>query len=85
MDKEKKKEERRKLSYIPNIQQYFMPVDDSAHYRLLEDANKFVLFEINKLKDSLKNIDKEISNSKKKIKDVSVKIWENFLDENIKY
>jgi len=74
LDKEKRKEERRKLSFIPNIQQYFMPIDDSAHYRLLEDANKFVIMEINKLKENLKNIDKEISNAKKKIKDVSVKI-----------
>ncbi len=47
-----------------------MPVDDIPHFRILEDANKFVIQEINRLKKSLEDTDREFSNVKKTIKEI---------------
>ena len=60
--------------YIPNIQQYFMPVDDSFHYKIVEDANVFITKEIQRLKGSLEDINRDILNVKKNIKEFTSKI-----------
>lgn len=65
---EKKHEEKKYSNYIPNLPQYFQPVDDTPHYKLLEDANKFVMQEIARLKKQLEDTDREILSMKKNIK-----------------
>jgi hypothetical protein len=60
-------------SYIPNVANYYGVIDDTPHFKILEDANKFVMQEINRLRKSLEDTDKEISNVKKNIKEITTK------------
>ncbi len=69
-----KKIEEKKSNFIPNIQQYFLPVDDSSCYKMLDDANKFVIQEIQRLKKSLQDSDKEIASIKRNIRELSSKL-----------
>ena len=69
-----RKDKKANSCYIPNITQYYMPVDDTPHFKILEDANKFVLQEINRLRKSLEDTDKDIINVKKNIKEIASKI-----------
>jgi hypothetical protein len=71
---EKRAEDKQRSHYIPNIQQYFAPIDDSPYLKILEDANKFVFQEIMRLKKSLEDSDKEINNVKKNIRELSSKL-----------
>ncbi len=61
-------------NFIPDIHQYFQKIDDSVDFKILEDANKFVLQEILRYRKSLENSEKEISSIKKSIKDLLAKV-----------
>jgi hypothetical protein len=58
-------------NYFPNIHLYYQPVDDSVHYKILEEANIFVANEIRKLTSSIESTDKEIIAMKRAIKENS--------------
>jgi hypothetical protein len=67
-DVDKKADDKKYNYYIPNISQYFQQVDDTLHCKMLEDANKFVIQEISRLKKQLEDTDKDIVTVKKNIK-----------------
>jgi hypothetical protein len=50
-----------------------LPVDDSFHYKIIDESNIFVAKEIARIKSSLENIDKEIHLVKKSIKESTAK------------
>jgi hypothetical protein len=51
-----------------------MPVDDTAHYKLLEDANIFIGKEILRLRKQIEDSDKDINGIKKNIREVLSKL-----------
>lgn len=53
--------------------QYFSTIDDSAHLKLLEDANNFVTKEIQKLRKELEIKDRDINLLKKSLREFSSK------------
>lgn len=57
-------------SYIPNISQYFLPVDDSSNLKDFEEHNLFLTKEIEILKNSILEKDKQISDLMKSIKEL---------------
>ena len=56
-------------AYIPNVSQYFLPVDDSAHLKELEENNTFISKEIENVKNALTEKEKEIAILIKSIKE----------------
>ena len=56
-------------AFIPNVSQYFLPVDDTAHLKELEENNTFISKEIENLKNALAEKEKEIAVLIKAIKD----------------
>ena len=56
-------------AFIPNVSQYFLPVDDTAHLKELEENNTFISKEIENLKNALVEKEKEIAVLIKAIKD----------------
>jgi len=60
-------------NFIPNIAQYFSTIDDSVHLKLLEDANNFVIKEIQKLRKELELKDRDINSLKKSLREFSSK------------
>lgn len=56
-------------AYIPNVSQYFLPVDDSAHLKELEENNTFISKEIENVKNALVEKEKEIAILIKSIKE----------------
>ena len=56
-------------AYIPNIAQYFLPVDDTPHLKELEENNLFISIEIENLKNALLEKEKEIAQLIKSIKE----------------
>lgn len=57
-------------SYIPNISQYFLPVDDSSNLKDFEEHNLFLTKEIEILKNSILEKDKQISDLMKSMKEL---------------
>ena len=57
-------------AFIPNVSSYFLPMDDSAVVRELEEKNAFVIKEIENIKLAIIEKDKEISAILKSIKDL---------------
>ena len=57
-------------AFIPNVSSYFLPMDDSAVVRELEEKNAFVIKEIENIKLAIIEKDKEITAILKSIKDL---------------
>ena len=57
-------------AFIPNVSSYFLPMDDSAVVRELEEKNAFVIKEIENIKLAIIEKDKEIAAILKSIKDL---------------
>jgi hypothetical protein len=51
-----------------------MPIDDTPHFKLLEDANVFISKEILRLRKQIEDSDKEIVVIKKNIREVLSKL-----------
>ena len=56
-------------AFIPNVSQYFLPVDDTAHLKELEENNTFISKEIENVKNALAEKEKEIAVLIKSIKE----------------
>jgi hypothetical protein len=56
------------------LKQYFTTIDDEAHFKILEDANNYITKEILNVRKSIEDLDKEISNTKKVIREVTSKL-----------
>ena len=56
-------------AFIPNVSQYFLPVDDTVHLKELEENNTFISKEIENVKNALAEKEKEIAVLIKSIKE----------------
>lgn len=68
---EKRNNDLKNPHFFPNVELYYTELDDNFTYRALEEANSFITKEISKLKAQLMQNEKDISDTKKKIREVN--------------